>query len=83
MIEDIQKYDANYFILGHESICDLEEMNLYWKELISTSKATDSTSIDKAIERFERENNRTPNSNEHFFIKAFVNDQIIKSQLSK
>lgn len=27
MIEDIQKYDAIHFILGHESICDLDEMN--------------------------------------------------------
>jgi glyoxylase-like metal-dependent hydrolase (beta-lactamase superfamily II) len=82
MIEDIQKYDAYYFILGHESICDLEEMNLYWKELISSSKATDSTSLDKAIECFEKENKRTPNSNEHFFIKAFINDQLINSQYS-
>ncbi|TYS58527.1 MBL fold metallo-hydrolase [Sutcliffiella horikoshii] len=80
MIEEIQKYDATSFILGHESRCDAEEMNLYWKELISTSKATDSTSIDRAIECFERENNRTPNSNEHFFLKAFVNDHIIRSQ---
>ena len=80
MIEEIQKYDATSFILGHESLYDVEEMNLYWKELISTSKATDSTSLDRAIEYFERENNRTPNSNEHFFLKAFVNDQIIRSQ---
>lgn len=80
MIEDIKKYDATYFLLGHESICDLDEMNLYWRELISTSKVTGSTSIEKAIEVFEKENKRTPNSNEHFFLKAFVNDQIIKSQ---
>lgn len=80
MIEDINKYDAAYFLLGHESICDLDEMKLYWRELISTSKVTRSTSIEKAIEGFEKENKRTPNSNEHFFLKAFVNDQIIKSQ---
>ncbi|MGD6993112.1 MBL fold metallo-hydrolase [Sutcliffiella horikoshii] len=39
MIEEIQKYDATSFILGHESRCDAEEMSLYWKELISTSKS--------------------------------------------
>jgi glyoxylase-like metal-dependent hydrolase (beta-lactamase superfamily II) len=80
MIEDIQKYNATYSLLGHETICDLDEMNLYWRELISTSKVTGSTSLEKAIECFEKENNRTPNSNEHFFLKAFVNDQILKLQ---
>lgn len=83
MIKDIQKYDAHYFVLGHESLCDLDEMNVYWKELIATSKATDSTSIDKAMKQFEAENRRTPNPNEQFFIQAFVNDQIIKSQCTE
>lgn len=81
MIEDIKKYDANHFLLGHESICDLDEMNAYWDELISTSNATKSTSLEIAIESFERDNNRSPNDNELFFMKAFVNDQILKSQL--
>ncbi|MFC7681769.1 MBL fold metallo-hydrolase [Paenibacillus sp. GCM10028914] len=78
MIEDIQKYDAIHFLLGHESICDLEEMDTYWKELISACKAAQSTSIEEAVECFERDNNRKPNDDEHFFLKAFVNDQILK-----
>ena len=81
MIKDIQKYDAHFFILGHESMCDLEEMNLYWKELISSSDATNSTSLEIAMKCFESKNNRIPNSNEQFFIKAFVNDQILKSKV--
>ncbi len=81
MIKDIQKYDAHFFILGHESMCDLDEMNLYWKELISSSDATDSTSLEIAMKCFESKNNRIPNSNEQFFIKAFVNDQILKSKV--
>ncbi|MGC6590273.1 MBL fold metallo-hydrolase [Paenibacillus sp. Dod16] len=80
MIEDIQKYDATHFLLGHESICDLEEMNIYWKELISTSKATKSTSLEKAIKSFEIDNYRRPNENEIFFLKAFVNDQLLQSE---
>lgn len=80
MIEDIQKYDAVHFILGHESICDLDEMNSYWKELISASKAADSTSLERALESFEIDNKRKPNEDELFFLKAFVNDQILKSQ---
>ncbi len=79
MIKDIQKYDAEMFLLGHESICDLNEMNLYWKELTTASQVVKSTSLKNATESFKVENKRDPNDNELFFIKAFVNDQIIQS----
>ncbi|AVQ98336.1 hydrolase glyoxylase [Oceanobacillus iheyensis] len=79
MIKDIQKYDAEMFLLGHESICDLNEMNVYWEELTAASQAVQSTSLEKAMESFKEENNREPNENELFFIKAFVNDHIIQS----
>ncbi|GAA0404121.1 MBL fold metallo-hydrolase [Paenibacillus motobuensis] len=81
MIEDIQKYDALHFILGHESICDLDEMDTYWKDLITTSKAVKSTSLERALESFEIDNKRKPIGDELFFLEAFVNDQILKSQL--
>lgn len=77
MIEDIQKYDASHFLLGHESICDIDEMNVFWKELTSSSRAAKSTSLDRAIESFGKDNNRYPNENELFFLKAFVNDHIL------
>lgn len=80
MIRDIQKFDAEWFVLGHESICDLEEMDLYWKELIAASAAVKSASLQKAEENFKAQNEREPNENELFFIKAFVNDRILKSQ---
>ncbi|MFD1032627.1 MBL fold metallo-hydrolase [Metaplanococcus flavidus] len=80
MIEDIQKYDAEMSLLGHESICDSAEMDLYWKELKSASQAVISASLAKAEEKFRVENKREPSDNELFFIKAFVNDQIIQSQ---
>jgi len=79
MIKDIQQYDAEVFLLGHESICDAHEMNIYWKELTTTSRAVKSTSLEKAIECFKVENNRNPNDNELFFLKAFVNDRIIQA----
>ncbi|WP_404457919.1 MBL fold metallo-hydrolase [Oceanobacillus kapialis] len=79
MINDISKYNAEKFILGHESICDLNEMNLYWEELTAASKAVKSISLEDALESFKSQNNRDPNDNEIFFIKAFVNDQILKS----
>lgn len=80
MMKDIQKYDAEMFLLGHESICDLNEMNIYWEELTTASQAVKSTSLEDAIESFKVENKRDPNDNELFFIKAFVNDYIIQSQ---
>ncbi|MFD2629522.1 MBL fold metallo-hydrolase [Oceanobacillus kapialis] len=79
MINDISKYNAEKFILGHESICDLNEMNLYWEELTAASKAVKSISLEDALKSFKSQNNRGPNDNEIFFIKAFVNDQILKS----
>ena len=80
MIEDIQKFDASHFIAGHESICDIEEMDLFWKELRLASKATNSTSLEESLETFEKENKRKPIGDELFFIKAFVNDQILHSE---
>ncbi|SEN83590.1 Glyoxylase, beta-lactamase superfamily II [Paenisporosarcina quisquiliarum] len=78
MIKDIQKYDAEMFLLGHESICDLKEMNIYWEELSASSEAVKSPSLENALEFFRVENNREPNENELFFIKAFVNDHVIQ-----
>lgn len=80
MIEDIQKYDAEMFLLGHESICDLNEMTQFWKELTAASEAVTSSSLEQAIESFKLKNKREPNDDELFFIKAFVNDQIIQSK---
>ncbi|WP_422124479.1 MBL fold metallo-hydrolase [Planococcus sp. X10-3] len=80
MIRDIQSYDAEMFLLGHESICDLVEMDLYWQELTAASEAVTSASLKAAEENFRIQNNRGPNDNELFFIKAFVNDQVIQSQ---
>lgn len=80
MIEDIQKFDAELFLLGHESICDSNEMNIFWEELTVASQAVKSVSLENAVERFKLENKRDPNDNELFFIKAFVNDHIIQSQ---
>lgn len=79
MIEDIQKYDADYFLLGHESICDVDEMNTYWQELKAANQAAKSTSLHEATACFKAENKREPNENELFFIEAFVNDRIIQS----
>lgn len=79
MIKDISKYDAEMFLLGHESICDSTEMDIYWEELTTASRVVRSTSLENALKYFKAENKRNPNDNELFFIKAFVNDHIIQS----
>ena len=63
MIKDIQKYDAEMFLLGHESICDSNEMNIYWEELTTASNVVKSTSLENAIVSFKTENERDPNDN--------------------
>lgn len=80
MITDIQKYDAEIFLLGHETLCDIEEMAIYWEELTTASQAVKSTSLDSAVALFRKVNKREPNENERFFINAFVNDYILQSQ---
>ena len=79
MIEDVQKYPAEAYLLGHESICDLEEMTTFWKDLQAASNAVQTTSLENAIEAFKLENDRLPNDDELFFIKAFVNDYILQT----
>ncbi|MDG5471285.1 MBL fold metallo-hydrolase [Jeotgalibacillus sp. ET6] len=80
MMNDIQKYKAEMFLLGHESICDSNEMNIYWEELTAASQAVKSPSLEEAMESFKAANKREPNDNEVFFIKAFVNDHLLRSQ---
>lgn len=80
MIEDIKRYDAAFFLLGHESICDLHEMTIYWEELTAAGQAVSSSSLQDAVECFKAEMKREPNENELFFIEAFVNDRIVQSQ---
>ncbi|KIL43242.1 MBL fold metallo-hydrolase [Jeotgalibacillus campisalis] len=80
MIKDIQKYNAEMFLLGHESICDSNEMNIYWEEVTVASQVVKSPSLEEAMVSFKAEYKRDPNDNEVFFIKAFVNDHILHSQ---
>lgn len=80
MIEDIKRFDASYFLLGHESICDCDEMRLFWEELTLAAESTNSASLEETVESFTTTNKRLPSENELFFMKAFVNDQLLKIQ---
>ncbi|MEK5207095.1 MBL fold metallo-hydrolase [Psychrobacillus sp. FSL H8-0510] len=65
MIKDIQKYNAEMFLLGHESICDSTEMDIYWRELTRSSQVVKSSSLEDALECFKAENKRDPNNELH------------------
>jgi len=80
LISSIEKFNAELYLLGHESLCDKNEMKLYWEELTTTCSVVKSKSLQDAIKCFKVETNREPNDNELFFMQAFVNDQIIRSQ---
>lgn len=58
MIKDISKYDAEMFLLGHESICDSTEMDIYWEELTTASRVVRSTSLENALKYFKAENKK-------------------------
>ena len=80
MIKDIQKYDAEMFLLGHESICDSDEMNIYWKELSAASQVVKSTSLENALECFKLEFYINILEKTMDSLQAFVNDHVIHSQ---
>ncbi|WP_339300054.1 MBL fold metallo-hydrolase [Paenibacillus sp. FSL R5-0623] len=80
MIQDIERYDAEHFLLGHESICDSEEMKIFFEQLVACSKSVKNTSLEEAISLFEREQRRVPVGDELFFLKALVNDRILQAQ---
>ncbi|MFB4160296.1 MBL fold metallo-hydrolase [Geomicrobium sp. JSM 1781026] len=80
MIADAKKYEADWTVLGHESVCDNEEMNLYWRELASSSRAAHTRSFADSINTFRLLEGREPTDNEMLFIEAFVNDVLIESK---
>ncbi|MEC5425852.1 MBL fold metallo-hydrolase [Virgibacillus sp. C22-A2] len=78
MIQNAKKYQVNWSVLGHESVCDRDEMDLYWSELTSSSRAVHTSSLKGSIDTFRLNEGREPTDNEMFFIKAFINDIIIE-----
>ena len=53
MIDIIEAYDANYYILSHESLCDREEMNVFWKQLKLAGRIVgEDTSVEIATKSF-------------------------------
>lgn len=73
MIDIIESYDTEYYILSHESLCDRKEIVDFWEQLRITGQAVEeSASVEEAIKRFSDTYNREPSKDEAFFIKCFA-----------
>lgn len=74
MIDIIEKYNTDYYVLSHESICDREEIIDYWKQLqIAAQIVSDDTSFEIINKRFLDKFMKEPTKNDKFFIECFIN----------
>lgn len=74
MIEKIESFVADHYIISHETICDRKEIVEFWEQLKSTGEIVgEDTLVDEAIKRFENKYNRQPSEDETFFINCFAN----------
>lgn len=74
MIDKIEGYDANHYIISHEELCDKKALNTFFDELRRAEQVTGSDqSAEEATKRFEDKFNRSPSEDEKFYISCFAN----------
>lgn len=74
MIDKIQKYEANHFIISHEEIFNRDKINELWTQLKTTGQiAGEDSCIEQVIEKFSDTLNRKPSEDEEFYLNCFVN----------
>lgn len=74
MIDIIQRYDVDYYVLSHDTICDRKDIIEYWNQLKMVEKLVGKdTSIESINKRFIDELCREPSDDESFFINCFIN----------
>ncbi|GKX30671.1 Zn-dependent hydrolase [Vallitalea longa] len=74
MIDKIQKYEADYFIISHEEISNRDKINELWTQLKITGQiAEDDSCIEQVTKRFSDTLNRKPSEDEEFYLNCFVN----------
>lgn len=74
MIDEIEKFEADYFIIGHQELYYKKDINEFWSQLRNAGKivGTDISS-EEATKRFSKTYNRMPSEDEAFYIKCFAN----------
>lgn len=74
MIDKIESYEADYYIVSHETICDRKEIVEFWDQLKSTGEIVgEDTSVEESTKRFSDKYDRQPSEDETFFINCFAN----------
>lgn len=73
MIDRIEKYAAEHYLISHEQLYDRNQLSELWNQLKTTGTIVgDDTSVEESSERFSVKLNRAPNKDEAFFIKCFA-----------
>jgi flavorubredoxin len=73
LLQEVDTYDAEYYLCSHESICDKEEMQSYWNDLnMGLAMTKGCSSIEEAITNFEKHYNKNPSKNDLFFLESFM-----------
>lgn len=74
MVDEIQKFDADYFVVSHEELFSKKDIDNLFNQLKIAGEIVDiSTSLEGVIEQFSKLYNREPSEEETFYIKCFVN----------
>lgn len=74
MIEKIEKFDADHFIISHEEPYDKKGIDEFWNKLRTAGKIVGrGISSEKAIKRFSKVYHRMPSEDEEFYINCFAN----------
>lgn len=80
MIDKIEKYDASYYIVSHETLWDKKEIDEFFNQLRTTGQVVGAdTSAEEAIKRFSDTFYKEPSEDEAFYINCFANvNKVIK-----
>lgn len=74
MIDEIEKFDADHYIISHEEVYCKKEIDELWNQLRTVGEIVGGNiSVEESTKRFEDSLNRLPSEDEVFYINCFVN----------
>jgi len=73
MIDRIEEYPADHYMISHMDHFDKSQIDALWHELKLAERIVgDDTSADKSIDRYFREVGSSPSKDMAFYIKCFA-----------
>lgn len=71
MMEEVNTYDADFYLCSHESICDKEEMKWYFDKLNMGLEMTQGLDkLEDIVEKFQEIYNTEPSETDLFFLES-------------